>query len=119
MAEFFEYDPQSGIRTDTAYDEMTGNLNIIRYADVEPNLQHALTHRNEVGPDKKGIAEGWHHYAHIPPIVQLQMLEKGINIVREEHQKYMFREINENYPHLKMTTGTEGKTAAPLYFLPK
>lgn len=119
LAEFFELDPLTGIKTETAWDDQEGTLTIIRTGDCEPYLQNALEHRNEVGPDKQGIQEGWHHYAQLPPIVQLQMMDKGIDITRQEHQPYMFREINEHYPHTKMTTGTEGKTSAPVYFMPK
>jgi hypothetical protein len=46
------------------------------------------------------------------------MLEKGINISKLEDQPAMFRELNEHYSHLKCTTGKEGKSAAPVYFLP-
>jgi hypothetical protein len=60
MAEFFEFDPLTGIKTETAWNGHDGTLTIIRSADSEPYLQNALEHRNEVGPDKQGIQEGWH-----------------------------------------------------------
>ena len=118
MAEFFEFDPVFGIKTETSFDEMTQELTIHRSADVEPFLKHAQVHRNEKGRDERGIAEGWHHYACLPPIVQVMLRAKGYKLDGRDNLKDLFREINEHYPHLKMTTGSEGAKAAPLYFMP-
>lgn len=119
MAEFFEFDPTTGIKTETSFDDMTQQLTIHRSADVEQSLRWAQIHRNELGPDKEGISEGWHHYAHLPPIVQVMMRSKGLKLDGSDNLKDLFREINEHYPHLKMTTGSEGAKSAPKYFLPK
>lgn len=119
MAELFEIDPITGIRTETSFNDETGEMTLIRSADAEDVLNFARDARNEAGLNREGIAEGWWLYAKIPPIVMLQMRAKGINIFNKEDQKLMFRELNEHYPHLKCTTGTEGKKAAPVYFMPK
>lgn len=119
MAEFFEYDPLTGIRTDTSYDDQTGELTIHRSSDVEQVLNWTTAARNEAGLNREGIAEGWWLYAKIPPIEMLKMRQKGINIFDKEDAPLMFREINEHYPHLKCTTGNEGKKAAPIYFMPQ
>jgi len=118
MAEFFEYDPITGIKTETSFDEMTQQFSIHRTADVEPVLDFAKWCRNEAGLNKEGIAEGWWLYAKIPPIVIVQMKAKGIDISNEDHFKLMVRELNEHYPHLKCTTGNEGAKSAPVYFMP-
>jgi hypothetical protein len=120
MAEFFEFDPISGIRTDTDYNELTGEMTVIRTADVEKELNIARAVSNEVGPDKHGKAEGWHHYAVVPPAIYLQMRAKGINIFDEsrESTQRMFEEINANYSALKVTTGKEGKSSPTRYFMP-
>jgi len=107
MPEFFEYDPLSGIRTDTVWSEADQEMTVIRTADVEPLLEVANAARNELGVNKGDIRQGWWLYASIPPIVQIQMRAKGINISDPDHQKRMIQEINEHYPHLKMTTGHE------------
>src|ERR1017187_4832673 len=108
MAEFFEYDPLTGIRTDTDWDEATQSMTLTRTTDVEPVLDHAKRRSHEVGKDRAGIKNGWMCYATLPPIVILQMRAKGINIYDNNDQAAMFREINSHYPHLKMVTGNEG-----------
>lgn len=111
MSEFFEYDPMTGIRTDTEYNEQTGELSLIRSADVEPVLDYTKTIANEVGINKGDIRNGWWLYAKIPPVVILQMRAKGIDIFDQNDQKRMFEELNTHYPYLKCTTGMEfGKT---------
>lgn len=119
MADFFEIDPVTGIKTETAYDDMTGQLSIIRTADVEQVVDFTRNAAKEAGLNKEGIAEGWWLYAKIPPIIILQMRAKGINVFDEGDQKLMFRELNEHYSYLKCTTGNEGAKAAPKYFLPR
>jgi len=108
MPEFFELDPLTGIRTDTSYDEMTGQMTLHRTADVEPVLDFSKTMANEVGINKQGIKDGWWLYAKLPPIVILQMRAKGINVFDKNDQNRMFEEINTHYPHLKCTTGNAG-----------
>lgn len=109
MPEFYEYDPVTGIKTETAWDENAQEMTLIRTADVEPVLDYTKERANTVGLNRKDIAEGWWAYAKLPPIVILQMRAKGIDVFNRDHQMRMFQEINANYPHLKMTTGNEGR----------
>ena len=108
MADFFEIDPITGIKTETSWNDMTGEMTLIRSADVEPLLDYAKTHSNEVGMNREGMKLGWWAYATIPPIVQLQLLAKGINIYNEDDHEKMLSEINTHYPYLKLTTGKMG-----------
>lgn len=107
MSEFFEYDPTTGIRTDTAWNESTGEMTLIRAADVEPVLDFSKAVSNEVGLNREDIKKGWWLYAKLPPIVILQMRAKGINVFDQNDQRRMFEEINASYKHLKCTTGNE------------
>lgn len=108
MSDFFEIDPISGIRTDFKWSENDQEYTLLRSADVEPVLEAAKIARNEGGLNREDIKRNWWHYASIPPIVQLQLRAKGINIHDKDHQDRMIAEINTNYPHLKMTTGKMG-----------
>jgi hypothetical protein len=108
MAEFFEYDPHTGIKTDTAWDEIEQKMTLIRTADVEPVLDFTKSVANEVGMNRADIKKSWWLYAKLPPIVILQMRAKGINVFDQNDEKRMFEEINTHYPYLKTTTGNHG-----------
>jgi hypothetical protein len=108
VSEFFEYDPDYGITTDLAWSESEQKMTVIRSQDVEPYLDHAKANRNELGLNKRGINENWWPYATIPPIVQVQLRAKGIDVGNKAHFTRLIEEINTNYPHLKMTTGKMG-----------
>jgi hypothetical protein len=111
MSDFFEIDPHTGIRSDFKWNENDQQYLITRTADVQPVLDFANWARNEAGLNREGIQEGWWLYAKIPPVVELQMRAKGINIHNQDHFKRMLAEINTLYPHLKCTTGNEGGRA--------
>lgn len=115
MPEFFEYDPHTGIRTDTTWSEAEQQMTLIRTADVEPVLDWTKAVQNEVGVNKEDIRRGWWLYAKIPPIVILQMRAKGINVFDQNDQARMFQEIDANYPHLKCTTGSEVAAAKQIF----
>lgn len=108
MAEFYEYDPMTGIRTDTSWSESEQKMTLIRTADVEPLLDHTKAIANGVGVNSGDIKAGWWLYAKIPPVVILQLRAKGINVFDKNDESRMFAELNSNFPHLKCTTGMHG-----------
>jgi hypothetical protein len=107
MSDFFEIDPLYGIRSDFVWNENDQQYTIIRTEDSQPYIDNAKASANE-GLHREDIKKGWWHYAHITPIVQLQMYAKGIRVGDPDHADRVLQEINTNYPHLKMTTGTVG-----------
>ena len=108
MSDFFEIDPVSGIRSDFKWNENEQEYNIVRTADCQPVLDFATWARNEGGLNREGIKANWWLYAKIPPIIELQLRAKGIDIHNPDHHKRMLAEINTNYPAIKCTTGTDG-----------
>jgi hypothetical protein len=118
MAEFFEYDPHSGIRTDMEYDESTGNVTFHRTQNVEALLDYNKALARD-GLTDKGIKESWWLYAKIPPIFMLQMRAKGINVEDGRHIDRVLQEINTNFPYLKCTQKNEGKKLAIVHDLGK
>ncbi len=115
MSEFFEYDPMTGIRTDSSWDEMTQQMTLTRTADVEPVLDYTKFVAGEVGKNSKDIKRGWWLYAKLPPIVMLQMRAKGTDVFDQNDSGRMIAEINANYPLLKTTTGKDKGNAQKLY----
>src|SRR6266851_507695 len=118
MAEFFEYDPVTGIRTDTAWDDATQQMTLNRYADVEPVLDFSKEMAADSNVSQQGIKQGWWCYAKLPPIVILQMRAKGINVFNQNDEARMFAEINSVYPHLKLTSGNHGTKGRSIYVPP-
>lgn len=102
MPEFFDFDPDTGLRYDYDYDDMTGNVSITTSQDVQAVVDYTKALANDSLTDK-GIKKGWWLYAKVPPIVQLQMRAKGIKLDDPTATKRIIAEINENYPHLKCT----------------
>jgi hypothetical protein len=54
------------------------------------------------------MKESWVHYASIPPIIEMQLKAKGIDIYNKDQTKELLKEINTNYPWLKTTTKHHG-----------
>lgn len=113
MSDFLEIDPFWGIKTVGTWNETSQEYTLARTADVEPVLDYAAHLRNEGGLNRKDMMKnsGWWRYATIPPIVMLQMRQKGIDIHDPAHSDRVIEEINTHYPHLKTTTGKMGGKA--------
>ncbi len=98
--EFFDYDPLTGV---THYTEQIGDDTFVfTEQDLTPLIERNKAMANQ-GLADKGIKEGWWPYCDIPPVVELALRKKGINIHDPSHGKAMFKEINSNYPYLKKT----------------
>ena len=70
---------------------------------------HQVTHlRYGEEAWQKGVKESWVHYASIPPVVEMELKKKGIDIYNKHQTKELLKEINTNYPWLKTTTKKHG-----------
>lgn len=102
MGEVIGYNANRGTWYEHDYDEATQKTVITTKQDVQPILDRMSEIRNSGHGDSAVKGEFW-HYASIPAHVELELRQKGINIYDPNHQKAMFRELNQNYPHLKTT----------------
>jgi hypothetical protein len=102
MSEFFSYDPLLGVEKLWDYDEMEGKAYFRDQQDVEPLLSRNMEARNTRIYDGK---QELRFYCAMPPIVQIELKNKGIDIYSKDPEmiKRMFAEINANYPYLKVT----------------
>jgi hypothetical protein len=107
MAEFFDYQPHTGVHESWEYDETTGKAFIHQKGDLEAFFGRNMEARNTRVCDKGVLDNGreFHFYASLTPIVQIELRNKGINIYSKDPTmiRRMFQEINKNYPNCKMT----------------
>ena len=68
--------------------------------DVQPVLDYTSALRNSGEHDKVG---DFNRYAMIPAHVEIALRKKGINIYNKYQTKELLKEINQNYPYLKVT----------------
>lgn len=117
MSQLLEFDPVTGISRYFDYDEMTGTITLESRQDVTPLLEYTKALRKD-GMTDKGIKEDWWLYAKIPPLVEVQLRKKGIDINDPGSTKRIIQEINEHYPALKCTEKWDGKRSATQFYLP-
>ena len=107
MKRILDYDPITGITTTFDYVPETDTTVLYReQADVDLILEANKALRNDEEITKKGIKEGWWHYAQIPNIIiKKWMNEFGVNLYNKDHQKKVFWLLNQReYKYLKTTT---------------
>lgn len=114
MATFFDYDAVTGITHYFDHDDATNLSSITSVQDVEPLLEHTRAMANSNLSDD-GIKRGFWLYAKIPPIVQVKLRAKGINLHDADQTKRIMQEINEFYPALKVTQKNHDGMAPKLY----
>ncbi len=104
MAEFFDYDELTGLRIDT---DQQGDITVVhRSQDVSGLIEKARLERDQ-GLTDEGIKKGFWKVASIPPVVELQLMQKGIPLNKLGDKgvfKRFMKELRENYPYL-ITTG--------------
>ena len=105
MADFFDWNPDNGVWYEHDFDQMTGETIIHTKQDVEPVVDYATRVRNN-GHADKGIKKDFWHYATIPATVQLELRKKGISMTKRSDTNRLLKELDRNYPHLKMTRKT-------------
>lgn len=98
--EFLDYNPDTGMTYYTEFLEESQETRLTYEADVTPLLDHCMRLRNEGIHTAK---DEMFHYAKIPPVVQVELLGKGLNIFSNDESvlKRIRQEIKSNYPYLR------------------
>lgn len=102
----FDVNHDTGVVEYFDYDPIKDEVRITAVQDAKCVVDQSTTLRNDEEYSKKGIKGDWWHYCTIPPIVEMQLRSKGINIWDRGCTKALLREINQNYPWLKATNKT-------------
>lgn len=114
MPEFLDYDPVTGITHWFDHDEQTNETRITYTADISTLVKHTRELAN-TGATDRGIRESWWLYAKIPPVVWVEMKQKGIDLTDPSSTRRVIQYINEHYPMLKCTEKNDSGTKAKIY----
>lgn len=106
MSKFLDYNPSNGTWVETHYSAHEDKITIERKQDVAGILKYAKANRDSGINDKIGKDFYFSKYAIIPPTVQVELMRKGLDINRQEDLPKVFKELNSNYKHLKLTNLT-------------
>jgi len=100
-----DYNSITGL--ETWYSVDSDGTEIIEYtSDAEPILEVNKALQNETDHTKKGIKDGFWHYASIPAGVQMKWyVEEGIDVYNKDHMPRVLKKLQDrDYMHLKTTT---------------
>ena len=100
--QYLDFDPLTGV-LETYEETPDGQIHIHSFQDVEPIIDAAKRIANSGTSDEAWTKHEAALYAVIPPIVQAQMLKKGINFLDPNDIGKVVREVNQNYSWLKTT----------------
>ena len=103
MPIFFDHNPDTGVTETFDYDPVLDQVMITMSQDVTGFLDRMNAIRNTPEISAKGIKEDWWAYCSIPPVVEIELRNKGLNLHDKNHMKAILKEINTNYPYLKYT----------------
>lgn len=104
MPILFDHDPETGVTEYFDYDPIADAVSITTSQDVTGFLDRMNTLRNNGSYSQQGMKEEWWHYCSIPPVVELELRKKGLDLNNKDHMKRILKEINAHYPYLKAST---------------
>ena len=101
-----DYNPYSGITTTFDYNPVDDTTTIGRYEDVSAVIEYGKDLQKHEQYSKDGIKNGWWHYFTLPNIIiEKWKNEHGVDVFNKDHQKAVFRLVNQpEYRYLKTTT---------------
>lgn len=103
MPILFDHNPDTGVSEYFDYDPILDQVRITTSQDVSGFLDRMQAIRNDPGISARGIKEDWWLYCSIPPVVEIELRNKGLDLNNKDHFKAIMKEINTNYPYLKAT----------------
>jgi hypothetical protein len=104
MSVHFDYDPLTGVTQTFDYDPVTEDVRLTSTQNLDAFFEELKQKRNNPDAWAKGVKQEFAHYATIPPVIQMELMKKGIDIHNPNQTKELLKEINTSYPYLKVTT---------------
>ena len=107
MPILFDHDPVTGITQHFDYDPISDKIHIHHtQSGVAQMLDQIAEKRRDA--KTKGKVEEFAHYATIPPIVEMELRKKGLDLLDRNATKRIIQEIETNYPWVKVTDKKHG-----------
>lgn len=106
MKRVLDHDPVTGVTEWFEYDPVADNTTIWSEQpdrDIKVFLDQVKRQANDDDFTKSGIKNDWWKYASLPPIVIMELKNKGIDVFNPDHTKALLKEINSNYQYTKAT----------------
>ncbi len=103
MPILFDHDSETGVTTHFDYDPIKDEVSLTYEQDVTMFLDRMQAIRNNPEISAKGMKEDWWFYASIPPVVQLELMKRGLKLENKDDMKAILKIINTEYPYLKAT----------------
>ena len=103
MPKLFDFDAETGVKTYFDYDPIQDQVRLTYEQDVSHFLDRMKAIRDNPEISAKGIKEDWWLYCSIPPVVEMELKNKGLDLHNRDHMPAILKEINANYPYLKAT----------------
>lgn len=104
MSILFDYDETTGVTQYYDYDPVKDEHRMTSVQNLDAFMEALKQKRNNPEAWAKGVKQEWAHYASIPPVIEMELRKKGIDIFNPHQTKELIKEINANYPFLKVTT---------------
>lgn len=104
MSILFDYDELTGVTQYYDYDPVNDEHRMTSVQDLDGFMEMLKQKRNNPEAWANGVKQEWAHYASIPPVIEMELRKKGIDIFNPHQTKELIKEINTNYPFLKATT---------------
>ncbi len=104
MAEFFDYNPDTGVTYSTDFDELTGTMYVHSSQDLTPLIERNKLYKTHNANDKVMGVE-FFRYASVPPTVVVSLKRRGYNLFTKDQSELLkIRNILQTeYPDLITT----------------
>jgi hypothetical protein len=101
MKKLLDYDPLTKTSTFHEYDHSTGKTQIETVQDVRGILDHNKRLANDTSYKQRGMKEDYYHFATVPNVVLMEMMEKHhLDWRRDEDLPKIERLLSRDYKKL-------------------
>jgi len=101
--QLLDYDPTTGVSCYFDWDAQE-QARVIHTQDTAAAIDRAKERANKTAITDDGIKNDMWHYAHVPVLIQMEMLSKhGVDFNDPNQRAAVFHLINTEYPHCKTT----------------